>query len=60
VSADTVARLFTRDSLNVQGAGLALLLIEDVMIAHGGTVHVASSTDHVTHGTTVRLTLPAA
>ena len=33
IPADTVARLFKHDGLNVRGAGLALLLIRDVMAA---------------------------
>jgi signal transduction histidine kinase len=60
VPPDTVARLFQRDTLNVQGAGLALRVISDVMAAHGGQVELRSSTDPVAHGTTIRLILPAA
>jgi signal transduction histidine kinase len=56
---DTVSRLFKRDGLNVRGAGLALLLIRDIMVAHGGRVDVQSSIAPVGHGTTIRLTLPA-
>ena len=59
VSEDTVSRLFKRDSLNVQGAGLALLLISDIMSAHAGRIDVQSSTDRVAHGTRVRLMFPA-
>jgi signal transduction histidine kinase len=59
VPADTVGRLFKRDGLNVRGAGLALLVIADVMAGHGGTVDVRSSTDAQHHGTAVRLTFPA-
>ena len=55
IPADTVTRLFKRDSLNVRGAGLALLLMHDICAAHGGTVDVRSSTGVVDHGTTVRL-----
>jgi signal transduction histidine kinase len=58
VSADTVARLFRRDGLNVRGSGLALLLLDDIMSAHAGTIAVESSTDPASHGTTVRLTFP--
>lgn len=50
-------RLFRRDGLNVRGAGLALLLISDICIAHGGKADVRSSIDRSDHGTTVRLTL---
>lgn len=56
---DTVARLFKRDGLNVRGAGLALLLIQDIMAAHGGRVQVQSDAAPAGHGTTIRLTLPA-
>ena len=58
IPADTVARLFKHDGLNVRGAGLALLLIRDVMAAHGGRVDVHSSTALVAHGSTIRLTFP--
>ena len=56
VPADTVARLFRHDGLNVRGAGLALLLIADICGAHFGAVDVRSSTDASAHGTTVRMT----
>jgi signal transduction histidine kinase len=59
IPTDTVARLFKHDGLNVRGAGLALLLIRDVMAAHGGSVEVRSSVAPVGHGTTIRLTFPA-
>jgi two-component system, NtrC family, sensor histidine kinase KinB len=58
IPADTVARLFRRDGLNVRGAGLALLLISEITAAHGGRVDVRSHTDPVEHGTTVRLAFP--
>jgi signal transduction histidine kinase len=56
----SVARLFRRDGLNVLGSGLALLLMSDLCAAHGGRIEVQSRTDPSSHGTTVRLTLPAA
>jgi signal transduction histidine kinase len=59
IPADTVTRLFRRDGLNLQGAGLALLLISDICAAHGGAVDVRSKTDIVDHGTAVRLVFPA-
>ena len=37
IPADTVRRLFIRDGLNVRGSGLALLLVRDILTAHGGT-----------------------
>ena len=58
IPADTVSRLFVRDGLNVRGAGLSLLLIRDIMVAHGGEVDIRSNTDPSSHGTTVRLTFP--
>lgn len=59
VPADTVARLFRHDGLNVRGAGLALLLIADVCAAHGGNIDVRSSTDASGHGTTIQMTFAA-
>ena len=59
IPVDTVGRLFKHDGLNVRGAGLALLLIRDIMAAHGGRVDVRSSITLVGHGTTIRLTFPA-
>ena len=56
IPADTVARLFKRDGLNVMGAGLALLLMSDICAAHGGTIDVRSNTDVSGHGTIVHLT----
>jgi hypothetical protein len=59
IPADTVARLFKRDGLNVRGAGLALLMISDICAAHGGAVDLRSKTDAAEHGTAVRLSFPA-
>ena len=59
VQAETIARLFNRDALNVRGSGLALLLIADACAAHGGTVEVRSGTGASDHGTTVAMTFPA-
>lgn len=58
IPADTVTRLFTRDGLNARGAGLGLLLIRDIMVAHGGRVDVRSRTDPGDHGTAIRLAFP--
>lgn len=55
IPADTVTRLFKRDGLNVRGAGLAVLLMSDICVAHGGSVDVRSSTEGSERGTTVRL-----
>jgi signal transduction histidine kinase len=35
-------------------------MIRDVVAAHGGDIDVQSSTDGFNHGTTIRITLPAA
>jgi signal transduction histidine kinase len=58
IPADTVKRLFIRDGLNVRGSGLALLLVRDLVAAHGGTVDLQSSTEAVGHGTTIRVVFP--
>ncbi len=55
IPADTVARLFRRDGLNVAGAGLSLLVMSDICAAHGGAMSVHSDTSGATHGTVVRL-----
>ena len=39
-------------------AGLALVLLHDVLVADGGQVVIESSTDAGNHGTTVRMFLP--
>ena len=58
IPAESVARLFKRDGLNVLGSGLSLLLMSEICAAHGGRVDVTSRTQGVDHGTTVRLTFP--
>ena len=59
IPSDTIARLFKHDGLNVRGAGLALLLVRDIVAAHGGRVEVRSNTALVGHGTTIGLTFPS-
>jgi signal transduction histidine kinase len=51
--------LVTRDPRTQKAAGLALLLLKDVVAAHGGRMDVESSTDAHDHGTRVTLHLPA-
>jgi signal transduction histidine kinase len=58
IPAESVARLFKRDGLNVLGSGLSLLLMSDIFVAQGGRVEVTSRTQGGDHGTTVRLSLP--
>jgi signal transduction histidine kinase len=53
----TVSRLFEHD--DPQGpSGLGLLLVHDIVVAHGGSVEVRSSRDFADHGTAIRLTVP--
>jgi signal transduction histidine kinase len=57
IPAATVSRLFNRDDL--QGpSGLGLLLVHDIVVAHGGSLEVRSSMDPAKHGTSIRLALP--
>jgi signal transduction histidine kinase len=59
IPADSVARLFKSAGLNVQGSGLALRLMSEILVAHGGRVEVQSSVSPADHGTSVRLSFPA-
>jgi signal transduction histidine kinase len=56
IPADRVTHLFDRNG-RPQGS-LALLLVRDIVVAHGGRCDVQSRTEPFDHGTTVRLTLP--
>jgi len=51
--------LFRRDAVQSQRTSLGLMLVHDIIVAHGGRVDVRSNTDAFGHGTTVRLTFPA-
>jgi signal transduction histidine kinase len=55
---DKAAQLLQKGPGQIHAAGLALSLIQDVVAAHGGDVHIESSTEVGRSGTTVRLTLP--
>jgi signal transduction histidine kinase len=57
IPAADAARLLERTPAT-PGRGLALLLIRDIVAAHGGRMAVVSSTESGRHGTTFRLTLP--
>jgi signal transduction histidine kinase len=57
IPADIVARLFDRGP-GLEGAGMALGVVKDVLDAHGGSLAVRSSTDDADHGTTVIARLP--
>jgi signal transduction histidine kinase len=50
--------LFVRARERARGAGLALMLVQDVLTAHRGTIDVASETSGENRGTTVTLSLP--
>src|SRR5262249_13249762 len=53
----TASRLFDHD--DPQGpSGLGLLLVHDIVMAHGGSVDVRSSRDFGEQGTAIRLTVP--
>jgi signal transduction histidine kinase len=58
IPADRLSSLFQREAGAQHAVGLGLSLVKDIVVAHGGSVRVESSTDRRTHGTTVRLTLP--
>jgi signal transduction histidine kinase len=58
IPAEKVRGLFQRRRGGTHGAGLALLLIQDVVEAHGGTVEVQSRHGERQSGTLVRLRLP--
>jgi signal transduction histidine kinase len=55
---EKVDKLFARGSGVRHGAGLGLLVVRDVVAAHGGSVDVKSHCDRFTSGTTVTLHLP--
>lgn len=58
MSEEALSRLLMRLPGQAHAAGLALSLIQDIVAAHGGALHVSSSTEPDQSGTTVRLTLP--
>ena len=53
-----VQSLFRPDPHQVGSRGLGLLMVQDVITAHGGQVEVESSTAPVGHGTTIRVRFP--
>ena len=55
---DRLRTLLRRDPATQRAGGLALVVLNDVMVAHGGRLEIESSTEPRNHGTTVRLFLP--
>jgi signal transduction histidine kinase len=57
IPADRLQALFEREH-QVPGLGLALSMVRDVVVAHGGRLAIDSHTNGLLRGTTVRVTLP--
>jgi two-component system OmpR family sensor kinase len=57
IPAATVSRLFNHDDQHGPSS-LGLLLVHDIVVAHGGEVEVRSSMEPAGHGTSVRLIIP--
>jgi signal transduction histidine kinase len=57
IPASRASRLFD-DAGALRAIGLALVLVRDVVAAHGGTIDVHSKTDPMEHGTRITLRLP--
>jgi signal transduction histidine kinase len=55
---EKVAKLFERGAEVRHGSGLGLLVVHDVMIAHGGSVAVSAKVEAFASGTTVTLRFP--
>jgi signal transduction histidine kinase len=59
IPADRLKGLLNRGRQSHPGAALALLLVEDIAVAHGGRLEIESDTDPWKHFTRVRLTISA-
>src|SRR5262249_37475886 len=57
IPASRASRLF-EDAGALRSVGLALVLVRDVIAAHGGTIDVHSKTDPIDHGTRITLRVP--
>jgi signal transduction histidine kinase len=57
ISAEPLRNLLRRDRWR-PGSALALLLVEDIAVAHGGHLDVESKADALDHFTSVRMTIP--
>jgi len=58
IPAEKVDKLFARGVGVRHGAGLGLMVVRDVVAAHGGSIEVKSGCERLTCGTTVTLRLP--
>ncbi|WP_394836980.1 HAMP domain-containing histidine kinase [Pendulispora rubella] len=59
IPADKLPWLFQRAHGKTHAAGLGLMLIHDVVTAHGGSIDVKSRTSGFEHGTSITLQIPA-
>lgn len=57
IPADRVKNLLRRDRWR-PGSALALLMVEDIAVAHGGRVDVESKVGALDHFTSIRFTIP--
>jgi len=57
IPADQLDRLLQREGWH-PGSALALLLVEDIAVAHGGGVRIESRTDPLDHFTSICFTIP--
>jgi signal transduction histidine kinase len=57
ISAERLKSFLRRDRWR-PGSALALLLVEDIAVAHGGRVDVESKSDALDHFTSVRMSIP--
>jgi signal transduction histidine kinase len=60
ITPEIMGRLFHRAPGAPHATGLALVVVRDIVAAHGGSMDVASSTDAGDHGTTITVRIPAA
>jgi two-component system OmpR family sensor kinase len=59
IVAETASRLFNHEDPHGP-SGLGLLLVHDIVVAHGGTVEVRSPVEPSGNGTAIRVTIPTA
>jgi signal transduction histidine kinase len=57
ISPERLKKLLSRDAWH-PGSALALLLVEDIAVAHGGRLDIESKADALDHFTSVRMTIP--